>query len=245
MAHAEPRSVICLPTFNEADNLPRLVEALDRIAPDAGVLVIDDHSPDGTGAVAEDLAAERPGMRVLHRPGKEGLGRAYADGFRRTLASPSVERVVQMDVDFSHPPERLPALLAALEGADVALGSRYVRGGATQNWGLGRRLISRFGSLYARCWLALPVRDPTGGYKAWRRTLLEQVLARPIAASGYAFQIETTYVAHRLGARIAEVPIVFAEREAGTSKMSPAVAWEAVWKVPLMRWQHRTVRPAS
>jgi dolichol-phosphate mannosyltransferase len=228
--------VICLPTYNEAANLPQITEAILRIIPSAVILVIDDNSPDGTGAVAEKMRLENPQISVLHRVRKEGLGRAYLEGFRTVLKNmPEVERIVQMDADFSHPPERLPEMIRRSESADLVIGSRYVKGGGTENWSLFRQLISRFGSLYARLWLGLPVRDLTGGFKVWRRDLLEKILSCPIGSGGYGFQAETTFFAFRSGARIAEVPILFTDRNVGKSKMTAGIAWEAFWRLPLIR----------
>jgi dolichol-phosphate mannosyltransferase len=226
------RAVVCLPTYNERENLERMVRALaDR---DVSVLVIDDNSPDGTGEIADRLAAELPWVEVLHRPSKEGLGRAYVDGFRHVLAG-DAELVLEMDCDFSHDPADVPRLIAAVEdGADLALGSRYVEGGGTADWGLLRRLISRGASVYTRA-LLMPIHDSTGGFKCFRRGVLESVELDSIDAAGYVFQIETTYRALRKGFRVVEVPIRFADRTAGSSKMSRAIVLEAVWKVPALR----------
>lgn len=226
---------VCLPTYNEMENLPAIVNQVLHALPAAGVLVIDDNSPDGTGDAADDLATANGRVHVLHRARKEGLGKAYLDGFAAVLNSDTTRRVVQMDADGSHDPAVLPALLTALDQHNLAIGSRYVPGGGIGNWGLLRRAISRFGSLYARAWLGLPVQDPTGGYKAWRSDLLARVLEGTLNASGYVFQVETTWRAHRLGARIAEVPIRFIDRRVGQSKMSLAIALEAAWRVPAMR----------
>jgi dolichol-phosphate mannosyltransferase len=227
--------VVCLPTYNERENLEAMVSALAEMLPEDGrILVIDDNSPDGTGEIADRLAAERDGVDVLHRPRKEGLGPAYLAGFRRALDL-GAELVVEMDCDFSHDPADVPRLLAAAEGADVVLGSRYVAGGGTRNWGLLRRLISRGGSLYAQLLLGLPIRDLTGGFKVYRRAVLETIDLDSIDSKGYAFQIETTYRAIRAGFRVVEVPIVFADREVGGSKMSKSIVVEAIWKVPALR----------
>ena len=199
------------------------------------VLVIDDSSPDGTGEIADRLAAEHPFVDVLHRERKEGLGRAYVAGFRRVLEA-DAELVLEMDCDFSHDPADVPRLIAAAEdGADLVLGSRYVAGGGTRNWGLLRRLISRGGSLYTGLFLRMGVKDPTGGFKCFRRTALERLDLDAITPRGYAFQIETTYRLKQLGCRVVEIPITFVDREVGTSKMSRAVFLEAVWRVPLLR----------
>lgn len=230
--------VVCLPTYNERENLERMVRALGRVFADAGldgrVLVIDDGSPDGTGELADRLAAELPFVSVLHRERKEGLGPAYLAGFKQALAD-GADLVMEIDCDFSHDPADVPRLVAATAAADLVLGSRYVAGGGTRNWGLLRRAISRFGSLYAQLLLGLPVRDLTGGFKCYRRAVLETIRLERISSKGYAFQIETTYRAVRAGLRIAEVPIVFVDREAGGSKMSRRIALEAMWKVPALR----------
>ena len=212
-----------------------MVRALGTVlGPDDRVLVIDDSSPDGTGELADRLASELPWVDVLHRPRKEGLGRAYLDGFRRALET-GTELILEMDCDFSHDPEDVPRLLAAAEDADLVLGSRYVQGGGTANWGIVRRAISRWGSLYAQVLLGLPVRDLTGGFKCYRRRVLETIDLDAIDSRGYAFQIETTYRAIRAGFSVVEVPIRFTDREVGGSKMSHAIVLEAVWKVPALR----------
>jgi dolichol-phosphate mannosyltransferase len=230
-----PNAVVCLPTYNERENLERMVRALGEVLPEGGsVLVIDDNSPDGTGEIADRLAAELPWLDVLHRPVKQGLGRAYVDGFRQALAN-GAELVLEIDCDFSHDPKDVPRLIAAIEaGADVALGSRYVAGGGTSNWGLLRRLLSRGASIYTRV-LLMPVHDATGGFKCFRRRVLESIELETIDAAGYVFQIETTYRALRKGFRVVEVPIHFADRTAGSSKMSRAIVLEAIWKVPWLR----------
>jgi dolichol-phosphate mannosyltransferase len=232
------RVVVCLPTYNERDNLGPMVRALDDVVRrhelDARVLVIDDSSPDGTGELADRLTGEFRFLSVLHRPKKEGLGPAYLAGFVWALAT-DADRIVEMDCDFSHDPQDLPRLLAATENADLALGSRYVEGGGTRNWGLGRRAVSRFGSFYARILLGVGIRDLTGGFKCFRRSVLEAIGLEQISTKGYAFQIETTYRALKVGSRVVEVPIVFSEREVGTSKMSRAIVLEAVAKVPALR----------
>jgi len=198
------------------------------------VLVIDDNSPDGTGRLADRLAHELDYVDVLHRPQKEGLGPAYIAGFRRALQD-GAERILEMDCDFSHDPKDVPRLIEATEDADLVLGSRYVEGGAVANWGVLRRAISAAGSLYARLLLSVQVRDLTGGFKCYRRTVLETIDLDAIDSKGYAFQIETTYRALRAGFRAVEVPIKFVDREAGGSKMSGAIVLEAVWKVPILR----------
>jgi len=228
-----PRAVVCLPTYNERENLEPMLRALgDK---DVRVLVIDDNSPDGTGDLADRLASELGYVDVLHRESKEGLGPAYLAGFRRALAS-DAELILEMDCDFSHDPEYVPRLIAATEdGADLALGSRYVPGGGVRNWGLLRRFISAGGSAYARIILGVSVRDLTGGFKCYRRTVLEVIDLDAVDSKGYAFQIETTYRTLRAGFKVVEVPITFADREVGGSKMSKAIVAEAIWKVPGLR----------
>jgi dolichol-phosphate mannosyltransferase len=201
---------------------------------DASVLVIDDASPDGTGEVADRLANRLDWVDVLHRPFKEGLGPAYLAGFRRVLAG-EAELVVEIDCDFSHEPADVPRLVAAIRGADLVIGSRYVAGGGTRNWGPIRRAVSRGGSLYARLVLGVPIRDLTSGFKCFRRQVLETIDLDGIDTKGYAFQIETTYRALRAGFRVAEVPITFTDREAGGSKMTRGIVLEAITKVPALR----------
>jgi dolichol-phosphate mannosyltransferase len=233
------RAVVCLPTYDERENLEPVVRALGEVLDTARdrVLVIDDGSPDGTGELADALAAELPWVEVLHRPAKEGIGRAYLAGFARALES-GAELVLEMDCDFSHDPADVPRLIAACEGAaDLALGSRWVDGGGTVNWGLLRRLISRGGSLYARLVLGVPVRDLTGGFKCFRRRVLETIDLDAIAARGYGFQIEGTYRALRAGFRVVELPITFVDRRVGESKMSGAIVVEAMRQVPVLRWK--------
>jgi dolichol-phosphate mannosyltransferase len=231
-ALSDGKVVICLPTYNERENLPSLLTAIRRVVPAAIVLVIDDASPDGTGSLAEQLAALDPKIAVLHRERKEGLGPAYLAGFRYALEVFRPEVLIQMDADFSHPVESLPKMLAALSEYDLVLGTRYIPGGGTENWSPLRQFLSRFGSLYARFWLRLPFRDLTSGFKVWRRSLLESILRYSVSAGGYVFQVETTCLAARLGARITEVPFVFPDRVAGKSKMSVAIALEACWRLP-------------
>ena len=239
MIRRVPRATVCLPTYDERENLEPMVRALSGVlGPDDRVLVIDDSSPDGTGEIADRLAAELDWVDVLHRPRKDGLGRAYLDGFRRALAD-GAELVLELDCDFSHDPADVPRLLQASERADLVLGSRYVPGGGTQNWGLLRRAISRWGSLYAQFLLGLHVRDLTGGFKCYRREVLETIDLDAIRSRGYAFQIETTYRAVRAGFRVVEIPIRFTDREVGGSKMSRSIVLEAIWKVPALRLASR------
>jgi len=237
------RACICLPTYNERENLEPMLRALGEVlGPDDRVLVIDDNSPDGTGRIAEGLKKELGFVDVLHREQKEGLGRAYIAGFAWALEH-GAELVLEMDCDFSHDPADVPRLIEAASGADLVLGSRYVPGGGTKNWSRVRRFISTGGSFYARTVLHIPIRDMTGGFKCYRRKVLETIEPDTISARGYAFQIETTYRALRAGFRVVEIPIVFADREVGGSKMGKSIVLEAFWKVPLLklgRW-----RPAS
>jgi dolichol-phosphate mannosyltransferase len=237
---------LVLPTYNEAENLEPFVRALlPQLAsadPDHTVLVVDDNSPDGTGEIADRLAAESEHVRVLHRPGKEGLGRAYLAGFEVALGE-GAELVMEMDADFSHDPRDVPRLIEAVRaGADLALGSRYCDGGGVENWPLHRRLLSRGGSWYSRRVHGLPVRDLPGGFKCFRRELLEALDLGTVHTGGYGFQIELTYRAIQAGYRVAEVPIVFRERERGASKMTAKIAIEAVWKVPGLRLRDRPGR---
>ena len=232
------RLVVCVPTFDERENLEPLVRALGEVlaglGSDGRVLVIDDASPDGTGELADRLAGELDFLDVLHRERKEGLGPAYVAGFERALAT-GAELVATMDCDFSHDPNGLPRLVEAALRADVAIGSRYVPGGATENWGVLRRLVSRGGSLYARAILGIAVRDPTSGFKVYRREVLEAIRPATIESRGYAFQIETVYRALRAGFTVKEVPIRFSDRTEGGSKMGPGIVLEAVLRVPALR----------
>jgi len=233
------RAVVCVPTYDERENLEPLVRALAEVLDTTRdrVLVIDDASPDGTGKIADGLASELPWLDVLHRDKKEGIGRAYLAGFARVLES-DAELVLEMDCDFSHDPADVRRLIAACEdGADLALGSRWVEGGGTVNWGLLRRLISRGGSLYARVVLGVGVHDLTGGFKCFRRVVLEAIDREAIAARGYGFQIEGTYRALRKGFRVVEVPIRFVDRRVGQSKMSGSIVVEAMLQVPALRWK--------
>jgi dolichol-phosphate mannosyltransferase len=233
---------LVLPTYNEAENVERIVAAaLPQLAStglEHRILVVDDSSPDGTGEIAERLAAEHAEVEVLHRPGKQGIGPAYLAGFAHALAR-GADLVMEMDSDFSHDPADIPRLVAAARDADLVLGSRYVDGGGVTDWGLARRLISRGGSLYARLLLGVPVRDLTGGFKCFRRAVLETLDLSQVGTDGYGFQIEVTYRALRAGFRVVEVPILFRDRRVGASKMSARIALEAFWKVPVLRWRVR------
>jgi dolichol-phosphate mannosyltransferase len=230
---------VIIPTFNEAENVEAVVRAtvaeLEALAPDGyRVLIVDDNSPDGTGAIADRLAEELAGVEVLHRARKEGLGQAYLAGFARALSG-GAELIVEMDADFSHDPRYLADLLRAVQSADVVLGSRYVPGGAVRDWGVLRRLISRGGGLYARLILRVDVHDLTGGFKCMRRAVLEAIDLESVRAEGYVFQIEVTYRAILAGFTVREVPIVFTDRTIGSSKMSARIALEAMWRVPMLR----------
>ena len=236
------RTIVCLPTYNERENLEPMLRALGAVLPEGGrVVVVDDSSPDGTGELADALAVELGFVDVLHRPRKEGLGPAYLAAFRHALAA-GADLILEIDCDFSHDPSDVPRLIAAAEGADLVLGSRYVTGGSVENWGALRRSISWGGSLYARAFLGVGVRDLTGGFKCYRRAVLEGIDLDGISSAGYAFQIETTYRALRAGFRIVEIPITFADRESGASKMSKRIFLEAVWKVPILRARALTGR---
>ncbi len=233
-----PEAWLILPTYNEAVNLEPFVRAvlpeLAEAAPEHRILIVDDNSPDGTGRIADSLASEIEAVEVLHRPAKQGLGVAYLAGFRRALDA-GAALILEMDSDFSHSPADVPRLIRAAEDADLVLGSRYVRGGGVSDWGVVRRILSRGGSWYARVILRVKVADLTGGFKCFRREVLERLDLDSVHAEGYGFQIELTYRAVRAGFRVKEIPIVFRERQAGLSKMTARIAVEAVWKVPLLR----------
>jgi dolichol-phosphate mannosyltransferase len=230
---------LILPTYNEAENLEPFVDAVSgKLPAGSRILIVDDSSPDGTGEIADRIAAGREDVSVLHRPHKEGLGPAYIAGFHEALAG-GAELLVEMDVDFSHEPAYLPRLLEAAERADVVIGSRYVDGGGVGDWGAVRRAISRGGSAYARLVLRVDVSDLTAGFKCIRREVLKAIDIDSVESRGYAFQVELTYRAIRAGFRVVEVPIVFRDRRVGSSKMSRAIVAEAIWRVPLLRLNHR------
>lgn len=239
-------AVVLIPTFNERENLPSIANEVLRTAP-VDILVIDDNSPDGTGALADGMAEQNPGrVHVLHRAGKQGLGKAYIAGFKWALERP-YKYIFEMDADFSHQPRYLPEFLRTIETADLVIGSRYVRGGGTHNWGLLRKIISRGGSIYARTILnagtitgGVDVRDLTGGFKCFRREVLEAINLDDVQSTGYAFQIEMTFRAFKKGFRIQEIPIIFFEREAGSSKMSSKIVVEAMMRVPEIRVRVRS-----
>lgn len=228
------KRLVLVPTYNERENLAAIAEALLALEPAFDVLLVDDASPDGTGALADEIAASEERFRVLHRPRKEGLGRAYLHAFEVALAG-DAEQIFHMDCDFSHPPDRLPALAAALETADVAIGSRYIPGGGVEGWGPLRIVISGWGSFYSRLFLGLRIRDLTGGFKGFRRCVLEAIDRASIRSVGYSFQVEMTYRAVQAGFAVQEVPIHFVDRTAGKSKMNAVIALEAAWRVPLLR----------
>jgi dolichol-phosphate mannosyltransferase len=234
---------IVLPTYNEADNLPGISSAILEALPDATLLVVDDNSPDGTGRLADSLAGAQPRIRVHHRAAKQGLGRAYLDGFRVALDA-GATTLVQMDADWSHDPSVLPGLTAPIVGgqADLVIGSRYVPGGGVVDWGIARRIISRGGSLFARTVLGLRPHDLTGGFKAWRGTTLAAIPFDGVHAGGYVFQIEMTFRAARAGARIREIPITFRDRRVGQSKMSRRIVIEALIVVLKLRWDELRAR---
>jgi dolichol-phosphate mannosyltransferase len=236
---ATPEAWLILPTYNEAENIgPFVTAVLENLPANARVLIVDDSSPDGTGEIADRMAAEHEAVGVLHRPLREGLGPAYIAGFREALAG-GAELILEMDSDFSHEPAHLPSLLEAIEGADLAIGSRYVRGGGVGDWGAMRRAISRGGSAYSRLVLGVEVKDMTGGFKCFRREVLEAIDLDAIRSKGYAFQVELTYRVVQKGFRVVEVPIVFRDRRVGSSKMSRAIVAEAIWRVPLLRFGGR------
>lgn len=233
------KPLIILPTYNEAVNLPEMLENVFEALPGAHVLVVDDNSPDGTAQLAKDLAAKhyQKSLHILERANKEGLGRAYLAGFGWALAH-DYDLIFEMDSDFSHPASALPRFVEAIEsGADLVLGSRYVNGGAVENWPLLRLLISRGGALYTRLFLGMPISDPTGGFKCFRRKVLESIDLEAVKSNGYVFQIEMTYRTWLQGFSVKEVPITFKEREQGVSKMSKSIVLEAITHVPLLRLQ--------
>jgi dolichol-phosphate mannosyltransferase len=235
------RSIVVVPTYNEAECIVDLLEAVFRAAADVDVLVVDDNSPDGTARLVSAHPEYRHRLHLLSRITKDGLGAAYRAGFAWALDA-GYDRIVQMDADLSHPPDRVPALLAALEHADIAIGSRYVRGGGVRDWPWGRRLISRGGNLYVRVVLGLPVHDATAGFKAFRRPALQMIEAVNSESNGYCFQLETTWRAARMGLHVVEVPITFTDRTLGQSKMTGGIVREAMLRVLTWRWRELTER---
>jgi dolichol-phosphate mannosyltransferase len=235
------RTLIVVPTYNEVENIQPLVEAILASTPSSvDVLVVDDNSPDGTGALADILAVRHePRVHVLHREKKMGLGTAYVNGFRWGMAKPEYQTFIEMDADFSHSPSYLKTMLSQMETADVAIGSRYVEGGGTKNWGLGRKILSRGGSVYSRLILGAPIRDFTGGFNGWRRAVLDSVEISSLRSDGYSFQIELKYRAFLRGFRIIEFPILFEDRKVGASKMNKRIVLEALKRVWSFRWNSR------
>jgi dolichol-phosphate mannosyltransferase len=233
--------LVIVPTYNERENLELIAQRLHASVPDAHLLVVDDNSPDGTGKIADELADAQPWVQVLHRGGKEGLGAAYVAGFRWAKEQ-GYDVVVEMDADGSHAPEQLPRLLAALEHADLVLGSRWVDGGVVVNWPRSREIISRGGNLYTRLALGLPLRDATGGYRAYHRRVLDRLLETEVASQGYCFQVDLAWQVWKAGHKVVEVPITFVERERGESKMSRAIVVEALWRVTVWGLRSRRSR---
>jgi dolichol-phosphate mannosyltransferase len=239
------RVLVVIPTYNESENVRIIVDRLRRAVPAAHALIADDNSPDGTGAIADELAAADPHVHVMHRPGKQGLGAAYLAGFAWGKEH-GYDAVVEMDADGSHAPEELPLLLNALADADVVIGSRWVKGGKVVNWPVHRFVLSRGANIYTRVALGMPVKDATGGYRAYRMPVLDKIDVESVSSQGYCFQVDLAWRAQRNGFRVAEVPITFAERERGASKMSSTIIREALWRVTVWGTKHRinTVRRA-
>ncbi|HVP07540.1 MAG TPA: polyprenol monophosphomannose synthase [Candidatus Acidoferrum sp.] len=235
MNHTQ-RAVIIFPTYNERENIEKIVHAVLPLDPRINVLIVDDNSPDGTGEIADRLAAGEPKVRVLHREKKEGLGRAYLAGFKWAIEQ-KFDFVFEMDADFSHGPEYLRDFLREIQNYDLVLGSRYISGVNVINWPMSRLLLSYFANVYTRILTGLPIRDATGGYKCFRREVLEAINLDEVHSSGYAFQIEMSMRAWKKGFRIKEIPIIFIDRVAGTSKMSKKIVREAIWMVWLLRWK--------
>ncbi len=235
------RIVVIIPTFNERESLAAIVGRVRSSVPEVEILIIDDNSPDGTGAIADELAAAEPKVQVMHRLGKEGLGAAYLAGFSWALQN-SFDVVVEMDADGSHQPEQLPRLLAALRGADLVLGSRWIAGGGTENWSKGREILSRGGNFYTRTMLGVPLHDATGGYRAFRADTLRKLDLHDVASQGYCFQVDLAWRAVQRGLVVTEVPITFVERAAGTSKMSQRIVVEALWRVTVWGLDDRVTR---
>ncbi|MFN8076443.1 MAG: polyprenol monophosphomannose synthase [Kineosporiaceae bacterium] len=237
-----PRVLVIVPTYNERENLPVITAKIRAAAPEADILVADDNSPDGTGEFADSLAAADSQIRVLHRPGKQGLGAAYLAGFAWGMAE-GYDILIEMDADGSHPADRLPALIAAVrDGADLAIGSRWVRGGEVVNWPKSREVLSRGGNFYTRLVLGIPIHDATAGFRAFRRTTLDKIDLAGVTSQGYCFQVDLGWRVVRAGLKVTEIPIVFAERELGTSKMSSAIVREALWRVTVWAAEYRTAQ---
>jgi len=239
------RITVVVPTYNEAENLPKLVSALFALPLDLRILIVDDNSPDGTGAIADNLAKKDSRVRVIHRANKEGLRSAYLTGFRIALDD-GAEAVAQMDADFSHDPAKLAEMAARLESCDLVIGSRYVTGGAVdENWPLWRKGLSAFGNFYSRAILRLPQHDLTAGFRLWRRETLEGMPLNQVRSNGYVFQVETTYLAHCLDYKIDEIAVYFPDRQSGKSKMSFAIQAEAALRVWVVWWSYRNLRKAG
>lgn len=246
IAEPEMKTIVVIPTYNEADNLPVLADELWALGvPGLEIMVVDDNSPDGTGQVADELASRRPDkFHVIHRPGKSGLGTAYITGFKRALEL-GAHYIAQMDADFSHSPAYIPIFLDAIRDYDVVVGSRYVpQGKLDERWGTGRLLLSRWGNFYAKLILGVQSQDATGGFKLWRRETLLGIQLDRIRSNGYIFQVEMTYVTERLGYRVLEIPIYFEDRRIGHSKMTMGVKLEAAWRTWEVWWRHRHLTPA-
>jgi len=235
------KMAICIPTYNESENIRLLIAKLVDYFPDAGILIVDDSSPDGTSEIVSKISENNKNINLLVRPVKDGLGKAYCAGFGELLKNKSYDLILQMDADFSHSPDFIEDLLDRSGHADLVIGSRYVKNGDISNWAFWRLFLSRFGAAYARFWLNFQISDPTGGFKLWHRDLLERVMTFPHASSGYAFQVETTYIAWKMNARIAEVPVKFDDRDEGASKMTWQIAIEAAIGVPRMPYIYRDI----
>ncbi len=238
---------LVVPTYNEAENLPRLVPALLALPlPELHILFVDDNSPDGTGQLAEQLAAQHKGrISVLHRPGRMGLGSAYVQSFQQALQT-DTQAIGQMDADFSHPPEKIPEMVARLQDCDAVIGSRYVPGGSVDlKWPLWRKALSAWGNFYARTILGVPLRDMTGGFRLWRRESLEALPLERVVSNGYVFTVELAYLAYRRGLRFSEVPIYFADRRWGRSKMNWRIQLEAAWRVWQVKYAYRDLQPLA
>ncbi len=229
------KAMIIIPTYNEKENILKLIDVLMDTDPDLEVLIVDDNSPDGTGELVEEAARQNPRVHVMHRPGKMGLGTAYISGFRYCLQRTDIECVFEMDADFSHQPKYIPAFLRAAENFDLVLGSRYIPGGGVENWGLIRSILSRGGSLFARIMLGLPAHDCTGGFRCYRREVLQRLPLDEINSTGFGFQVEMLYACHRNGCRVGEIPIIFPDRREGTSKISKRIVIEALLMVCRMK----------
>ena len=231
--------LVIIPTYNESDNVRGIAKAVFQYVPDAHVLFVDDNSPDGTGQIADAMSADDKRVQVLHRPGKAGLGRAYVAGFQWALER-DYQYIMEMDADFSHNPADIPRFIAAIQQSDLVLGSRYVNGIRIVNWPLRRLILSKAASMYVRALTRMPFTDPTGGYKCFRRSVLESIDLQTVTSNGYSFQIEMTHITWRKGFRVTEIPIIFEDRHSGCSKMHSAIVREALWIVPKLALQRAT-----